>query len=140
MTVYILDNGMDYSDHSIYFVESDWPEEAEVIRLLSYAHTSYSLIGVGAIAWRDPGSVESLANNITPYPKTIERIIAADPPVSRRLLAHLYPLWIGLGLTYLAGLDKLANFLASCGHDECLANPDMAADCKASFNAVGAQQ
>lgn len=53
MTIYVLDNGESYSDHQIWFVESDWPRE--VIEALMDVGEGVSVLLVASeIDWIDP--------------------------------------------------------------------------------------
>lgn len=63
---YVLDNGQEYSAHSLYFVETAAP-----LAVMEEAVTfmNHSIVGIveGSIAWRASGGSTSLAEYVSPY-------------------------------------------------------------------------
>lgn len=76
MTLYVWDNGKDYSDHSISFIECSWPDSAEVEQLLNAlaAKSKGEQRGVimtlrdeEAVTWRQPGRHSDLIDWLDDY-------------------------------------------------------------------------
>jgi hypothetical protein len=172
--IYILDNAESYSDHTIYFVESDHDSADEVCALL-LAHEkrngrssdAYIVAVAERFEWRDGGaralheciapgdffvavyegdaSVKVAIDgwNGTKYEEALNRELLDSTP--RRLLLSLVARWSEpltaaewkqrnepYHANFAACLAGVRRALASCGHDECLASAEMAADCAAA--------
>lgn len=66
--IYVLDNGESYSDHSVWFVESDLSptQMDEVIKLHNSDYGGYSIVFItDVLEWRDPSARCTLLNG--PY-------------------------------------------------------------------------
>ena len=89
MPVYIVDNGLDYSDHLIYFLDSDEPQEL-VQQILTATDdgpdwgTRKTIIGVAdAITWMDEVETVALAKFVCAYS------LCKQPELTRKLPRHV---------------------------------------------------
>jgi hypothetical protein len=89
MTTFIYDNGRDYSDHEIVFVEVNLPEGTDLKRagnainfILSCRYGYYSqagkILGVGEFSWWQ-GSAMTFAELLKLYPDAQNAVQDVDP-------------------------------------------------------------
>lgn len=83
-TIYVIDNGEEYSDHIIYFVETNQPREVmEIIQELSVPDGN--IVGCGVFSWWEGDTItpEELLNRYIRTwgrkPKDIRALIAKLP-------------------------------------------------------------
>ncbi len=89
--IYVFDNGMDYSDHSIAFIRSDWPEDVTIAAMSAqsrWEHWSLVLVA-DVIEWRDESAAESIKEYVGTAIGTSEMMDAIGPDRAREVVAYL---------------------------------------------------
>lgn len=92
--IYIYDNGEDYSDHSIAFIRSHWPEDVTTAAV-NAAHSPYSrqtwtLVGVARdFDWRDESGLSTIVEWVALYVGNDQMMAAIGVERAAEVVAYL---------------------------------------------------